>query len=94
MVCVLTGNVGRSAGQEKGPAVVLGTLGGQSLQIPQLAQWHAPERQDVLMEVICLLGRPPLKRRCIAGDGSKVAVVQPVDDRLFLLDPGPFDGFA
>jgi hypothetical protein len=38
------------------------------------------------VHVIALSSGPALKRRCIAADGSEVAVVQPVKDGLFLLE--------
>jgi hypothetical protein len=61
----------------------------QLLQIQHLPQRHPPQCQDILMQMIALRRRPPLKSRRIAPYSRKVAVVQPVNDRFFLLHTRP-----
>jgi hypothetical protein len=76
-------------GQEEEIPLPLAAHLTQPLQIQHLAQRHPPQRQDVLVQVIGLRGGPPLERGGIATHRGEVAVVEPVEDGLFLLQAGP-----
>jgi hypothetical protein len=76
-------------GQEEEIPLPLAAHLAQPFQIQHLAQRHPPQRQDVLVHVIGLRGGPPLERGGIATYRGEVAVVEPVEDGLFLLQAGP-----
>ena len=59
------------------------------LQIQHLPQWHPPPGQDILMQQPALICRPALETRRVPGHGTEIAVVQPGDHVLRLLDAGP-----
>jgi hypothetical protein len=79
-----TGTIIHGTREEEEPPLVLPTHPTQPLQVQHLAQWHPPERQNILMHIIRLGGRPPLESRSITPHRRKVAVVEPVENRLFL----------
>lgn len=76
-------------GKEERPATILLRQLADLLEIQHLAERHAPQRKDVLMQIILLRRRPALEGRGVAAHGAEVAVVQPVLDGFFLLDARP-----
>lgn len=82
-------HVGGGTRKEKGPALVLLGQLAQLLQVQHLAEGHAPEREDVLVQVVRLGGRPALEAGRVPSHGGEVAVVEPVLHGLLLLDPRP-----
>lgn len=76
--------VHRTSEEEK-PPVPLSALLAQPLQIQHLPQRHPPQCQDVLMQPVRLRSRPALESWRITPNRCEVAVMQPVEDRLFLL---------
>ena len=77
-------HISRCACKEKEPSSPLPTLLRQPLQIQQFPEWHSPQRQNVLVQMLFPVCRPRLKRRHITRHSSKVAIVQPIDDPIFL----------
>jgi hypothetical protein len=82
-------DIRRTRAKEERPLLILLRQLAHLLQIQHLPQRHPPQREDILMQMIALLRGPALKRRSIPRHSSEVAVVQPVDRLLGLLDPGP-----
>jgi hypothetical protein len=74
--------------EKEEPPPLLPTHLTQPLEIQHLPQRHPPQRQDILMHVVLLGGGPALERRRVAPHRREVAVVQPVQDRLFLRQAG------
>lgn len=81
--------IGRRAGEEEVPPPEPPANRARLLQVQHLAQRHAPQREDVLVQEPTPRGGPALERGGVAADGREVAVVQPRLHLLGLLDAGP-----
>lgn len=76
-------------GEEKRPTLILFRQLTDLLEIQHLTERHAPQRENILVEIIALRGGPALKGRRIAAHGAEIAVVQPILHGFFLLDARP-----
>ena len=79
---------GRTGEKERVAAILFRQLA-HLLEIEHLAEGHAPQRENILMQIVALGGGPALEGRGVAAHGAEVAVVQPVLDGLFLLNARP-----
>lgn len=64
------------------------------LQIHHLTNRHSPQRQQILVQHPPLFTRPHLESRLIARHRSEIAIVQPIQHRVFLLETSPDGAFA
>lgn len=74
---------------EEGPPALLSTRLRQFLQVEHFTKWHAPKRQNVLMQHVILLTRPSFKCWSITSHCRKIAIMKPIFHGLFLLDSSP-----
>lgn len=79
-----TGAVIHRARQEEKPPLLLPAHLTQSLQVQHFPQRHTPQSQNILVHIIRLGGRPPLKSRRITTHRRKITVVEPIQYWLFL----------
>ncbi len=82
----------RTAAEEERPLLVLLANLRRLLQIEHLSQRHPPQRQDILMQIVSLWRRPPLKSGLVTTHCREIAVMQPVNNHLLLLHTNPSRG--
>ena len=84
-----TRTIRRRTTKEERPSLIPPTNLRRLLQIQHFSQWHPPQRQYILVQIVLLRRRPPLECRLIASHSTEVAVMQPILHFFGLLHANP-----